>query len=44
MNAIYTANLFHPIAIISAPRFVIFVTGPVIIKTEAHSAERELTV
>lgn len=34
-NAIYSANLFQPVAIFSAPRFVIFVAGPVIIKAAA---------
>ena len=37
-NAIYSANLFQPVAIFSAPRFVIFVAGPVIIKAASQSS------
>ena len=35
-NAAYSANLLQPIAIFSAPRFVIFVAGPVIMKAAAE--------
>lgn len=34
-NRIYSANRFHPMTIFRAPRFVIFVAGPVIMKAAA---------